>query len=64
MDSIPSTAPHRLEDLKIYSNNFQLAFNLIKANKDDDKPIHGICEQNTRGQIQGDQSLRISAPAN
>ena len=45
MDSIPSTAPYRNDDLKIYNNNFQLAYSIIKANKNDDKPIHGICEQ-------------------
>ena len=42
MDSIPTTAPHKIEDLKIYSNNFHLAFNLIKANKDDDKPVFTV----------------------
>ena len=51
IDNNTSTAPYKIDDLKFYSNNFHMAFNIIKANKDNDKPIFGICEQNTRGEI-------------
>ena len=62
IDNISSTAPYKNDDIKIYSNNFHHAVNIIKNNRHGNIPVHGLCEHTIRNGVSYEYALKVDIP--